>query len=108
MPFDQFCGLSGLDESATIPVMDRFSYPLSVAACLLILVILIGRRLIRRKTPASPPCDWNAAASHCLFTAPGRHLLRDEGFHSLNHRRGGVVKGFLAPRVAVPGRNAHH
>src|SRR4051794_8495408 len=73
---------------------------------LLLARVIPGR--IRRNT-ASRPSDWNAAFPHGVFTAPGRDLLRDEGFRGLDHSRGGVVKRFPSPPVvAVPFRNTRH
>src|SRR5438552_12283658 len=75
---------------------------------LLILVSAIPRLIRRNTTPAArPTSEWNAAFAHCVFTAPGRYLLPDEGVRGLDHRRSRVVKSLPAPRAAVPDRNIH-
>src|ERR1051326_1137942 len=55
----------------------------SLAAALL---ILVSRRLSRRKTapPAEFPPDGHAAFPHCIFTAPGWYLLRDQRVHRVS------------------------
>src|SRR6266576_2333640 len=79
-----------------------------IAPSLPVLILVIIPRRIRRNTaPPSSPLEWNTAAPHCIFTAPGRYLLRDESIRGLDHRCGRVVKGLPAPQVAVPDRNTH-
>src|SRR4051812_23795477 len=73
---------------------------------------LVVRRPIPAITPPSPR-EGDAAGPYynavdCRqLAAAGRHLLRDQGVHGLDHRRARVVIGLPAPRFALPVRNTH-